>query len=80
MARLILTGAAWNLLVVNTAAAEHGLSEAMKARSGNLVLDALTPTWVPDTLKPLGYVPDVGTYFCLDAGMEKSSGAEYDRL
>lgn len=74
---LILTGAAWNLLVVKTAAAEHGFSEAMNARSGNLVLEALTPTWVPDTLKPLGYVPEVGTYFCFDSGIEDSRGAEY---
>ncbi len=31
---LKVTGAAWNLFFVNTAAAAHGRSEAMKARSG----------------------------------------------
>lgn len=57
---LTCTGAAWNLLVVNTAAAEHGVSEAISARSGKRVLEAFTPTWVPDTWKPWGYVPVVG--------------------
>src|ERR1700722_9777925 len=76
MALLTCTGAAWNLFFVNTAAAEHGCSDAMKARSGYLVFDGLTPTWVPETRKPFGYVPEVGTYFCFAAGIELSSGAE----
>ena len=48
------TGAAWNLLVVKTAAALAGGSEAIRAMSGLLVLEALTPTCVPETLKPCG--------------------------
>lgn len=74
-----MTGAAWNLFFVKTAAAEHGLSEAIKAKSGKRVLDGLTPTWMPETEKPFGYVPDSGMYFCLDGGIEPSTGAEYDR-
>ncbi len=54
MFRLIVTGAAWNMFWVNTAAADAGLSEVRSARSGNRVLDAFTPTWVPETRKPLG--------------------------
>ena len=73
---LTRTGAAWNLFVVKTAAPAHGVSDAIKARSGKRVFDALTPTWVPDTLKPFGYVPDMGMYFCLEAGIDASSGAE----
>lgn len=49
-----VTGAAWNLFVVKTAAPEHGTSEATRARSGKRVFDGLTPTCVPDTTKPLG--------------------------
>lgn len=74
--RLTCTGAAWNLFVVNTAAAEHGSSDEIRARSGNLVLDAFTPTCVPDTTKPLGYVPDVGMNFFFDCGMDMSNGTE----
>ena len=70
------TGAAWNLLVVKTAAPKEGRSLTMKARSGLLVLDGLTPTWVPETEKPLGYVPEVGTYFSFEAGTDESIGAE----
>lgn len=70
------TGAAWNLLVVKTAAPLHGRSEAINAISGFEVLDAFTPTCVPETENPLGYVPDVGTYFVLDAGIDDSTGAE----
>ena len=42
--RLTVTGAAWNLFLVKTAAAEHGASEAINARSGKRVFDAFTPT------------------------------------
>ena len=72
---LTVTGAAWNLFFVKTAAAAHGVSEAMKARSGVLLLVGLTPTCVPDTRKPLGYLPPVGTYFCFAAGIVPSIGA-----
>ena len=41
---LTVTGAAWNLFLVKTAAAAHGISDARKARSGLLLLDGLTPT------------------------------------
>lgn len=54
MSRLIVTGAAWNMFCVNTAAADAGLSDVRSARSGKRVLDAFTPTWVPDTRTPLG--------------------------
>lgn len=47
-------GRCLNLFRVKTAAPEHGLSEAIMARSGRPVLLALTPTCVPDTRKPLG--------------------------
>ena len=70
------TGAAWNLLVVKTAAPLQGRSEAISAMSGLEVFEALTPTCVPDTEKPLGYVPEVGTYFVFEAGIEESTGAE----
>lgn len=50
----------WNLLVVNMAAAAHGVSDAMSARSGTRVFNALTPTWVQDNRKPWGYVSEVG--------------------
>jgi len=73
---LTVTGAAWNLFLVKTAAAEHGVSDAMSARSGKRVLDGLTPTWVAETRNPLGYVPDVGTYFSFVSGIEPSTGAE----
>lgn len=52
--RLIVTGAAWNMFCVKTAAADAGLSDVRSARSGNLVLDAFTPTWVPETRNPFG--------------------------
>jgi len=78
-ALLKVTGAAWNLFLVKTAAAEQGTSEVMKARSGLVVLFGLTPTIVPDTRNPLGYVPSVGTYFFLAAGMLPETGAEYQR-
>lgn len=48
----------------------------MNARSGFDLLAALTPTYVPETLNPLGYVPDVGMYLTLDAGIDESTGAE----
>lgn len=70
------TGAAWNLLVVKTAAPLHGRSEVIKAMSGFDVFDALTPTCVPETRKPLGYVPVEGTYLAFDVGIEDSTGAE----
>ena len=70
------TGAAWNLLVVNTAAPLQGRSEAISAISGFEVLDGLTPTWVPDTENPFGYVPEVGTYLTFEAGIDDSAGAE----
>jgi hypothetical protein len=74
------TGAAWNLLVVNTAAPFAGISDATNAMSGFDLLDAFTPTCTPDAEKPLGYVPDCGTYFCLAAGIAFSAGAEYARV
>ena len=52
VSRLIVTGAAWNLFFVKTAAAEQGLSEVMSARSGLCLLEGLTPIWVPETRKP----------------------------
>ena len=42
--RLTVTGAAWNLFWVKTAAAEHGVSEVSKAKSGKRVFDGFTPT------------------------------------
>ena len=54
MFRLIVTGAAWKMFCVKTAAADAGLSDVRSARSGKRVLDALTPTWVPETRYPLG--------------------------
>ena len=77
MALLTCTGAALNLFVVKTAAAEHGASETIIAKSGNFVFEGLTPTWVPETENPLGYVPDLGTYFCFASGIDDPSGAEY---
>lgn len=41
---LIVTGAAWKTFFVKRAAAEHALSEVIKARSGKVVLEGLTPT------------------------------------
>jgi len=76
---LTVTGAAWNLFFVNTAAAEQGLSEAMRARSSKDLLDGFTPTWVPLARKPCGYIPDEGTYFALAGGIDPSPGAEYCR-
>ena len=52
--RLTVTGAAWNLFFVNTAAAAHGVSEARNARSGVLLFVGLTPTCVPETKNPFG--------------------------
>lgn len=78
--RLKVTGAAWNLFLVNTAAAEHGNSEVTKARSGLLVLPGLTPTKTPEARKPLGYVPDVGTYFILAWGIAPPRLDEYERV
>ena len=52
--RLTVTGAAWNMFCVKTAAAEADTSDVIRARSGKRVFDALTPTWVPETRKPLG--------------------------
>jgi len=48
----------------------------MNAKSGLDLFAALTPTYVAETLKPLGYVPDVGIYLTLEAGMDESTGAE----
>lgn len=75
ISRDTVTGAAWNLFVVNTAAAAHGDSEAMSARSSKRVLLALTPTCALPVLKPRGYVPAVGTYFFFEAGRAPSPGA-----
>ena len=50
--RLTVTGAAWNVFCVNTAAAEAGFSDVRSARSGSRVLDAFTPTCVPETRNP----------------------------
>lgn len=77
--RLTVTGAAWKIFCVNTAAEEQGLSDVTRARSGNRVFDAFTPTWIPETRKPWGYVPVVGTYFRFASGIERSTGAEYPR-
>ncbi len=54
VSRLTVTGAAWNLFFVKTAAPEHGVSEQSRARSGKDLLDGFTPTCVPETRKPLG--------------------------
>lgn len=78
-ARLNVTGAAWNLFFVKTAAAAHGTSDASSARSGFVVLRGFTPTIVPDTLNPRGYVPLVGTYCRFEGGMLPLVGAEYHR-
>jgi len=51
---LTTTGAAARVFLVKTAAAEQGRSEVRRARSGKRVFEALTPTWVPETKKPLG--------------------------
>ena len=79
-ARLKVTGAAWNLFFVNTAAAAHGTSDASSARSGFVVFPGFTPTIVPDARNPRGYVPDVGTYFRFAAGTLPPTGAEYVRI
>lgn len=42
------------MFCVKTAAADAGLSDVRSARSGKRVLDAFTPTWVPETRNPLG--------------------------
>lgn len=52
--REICTGAAWNLLVVKTAAAFAGVSDVMNAMSGFDLLDGFTPTCTPETEKPFG--------------------------
>ena len=44
VSRLTVTGAAWKMFCVKTAAAEAGNSDVMRARSGKRVLDGLTPT------------------------------------
>lgn len=67
--RLKVTGAAWNLFLVKTAAAAQGWSEVIKARSGLVVLAGLTPTLTAATRKPSGKVPDFGTYLSLFAGI-----------
>lgn len=54
MPRLKVTGAAWNLFLVKTAAADAGRSEVTRARSGLVVLPGLTPTRTPEARKPLG--------------------------
>ncbi len=70
------TGAAWNLLVVKTAAPLQGRSEAINAISALEAFVGLTPTYVPDTEKPLGYIPVIGTYLVFDGGIDESIGAE----
>lgn len=67
--RLKVTGAAWNLFLVKTAAAEQGASEVMRARSGLVVLAGLTPTLMAATRKPMGNVPVLGTYLSFLAGI-----------
>lgn len=52
--RLKVTGAAWNLFLVKTAAAAQGRSDVTMARSGLLVLPGLTPTKMPAAAKPCG--------------------------
>lgn len=44
VSRLTVTGAAWNLFFVNTAAAEQGFSDEISARSGKCSLLGFTPT------------------------------------
>ena len=44
VARLTVTGAASNLFFVKTAAAEQGVSDMIRARSGLCVFEDLTPT------------------------------------
>lgn len=54
------TGAAWNTFVVNTAAALMGFRGlVITAKSSNRGF-FFTPTWIPETRKFFGYVPDVG--------------------
>jgi hypothetical protein len=43
VSRLAITGAAWNLFLVNTAAAEQGVSDEIIARSGRYLLVGFTP-------------------------------------
>ena len=43
------------------------MSEVRRARSRDLP-SFLTPQWIPPTLKPLGYSPEVGTYLALLGG------------
>ena len=62
------TGAAWNLFLVNTAAAAQGRSDASSARSGRVLFEGLTPTSAPPTRKPCGYVPDLGMSRCREGG------------
>ena len=54
ISRLTVTGAAWKMFWVKTAAADAGLSDVRSARSRKRVLEAFTPTWVPETRNPLG--------------------------
>ena len=42
--RVTVTGAAWNLFLVKTAAAEQGFSDERMARSGRCLLLGFTPT------------------------------------
>ena len=49
-----VTGAAQKGFWVKTAAAELGVEDERRARSGKRVLLALTPTWVPEVRKPSG--------------------------
>ncbi|KAJ8119723.1 hypothetical protein O1611_g10545 [Lasiodiplodia mahajangana] len=58
--RLKVMGAAWNLVLVTTAAAEHGVFDAMRARSSFVVFLGFTPTIVPDTWNPFGKVNVLG--------------------
>lgn len=51
---LTITGAAQKGFWVKTAAAEQGVSDVRRARSGKLLLLALTPTCVPHARKPFG--------------------------
>lgn len=43
VSRLTITGAAWNLFLVNTAAAEQGILDKRIARSGRYLLVGFTP-------------------------------------
>jgi hypothetical protein len=63
--------------VVNTAAALMGVRLVITARSRRRGF-FLTPAWIPETRKSLGYVPDVGMKRTFDgAGPEEGGKPEF---